>query len=442
MIIAARMAARRVRRYAQAALLLVAAVVQGLQAHEVPNDVTIQAYLRPEGARLRLLVRVPLVAMRDMTWPFRSPGILDTSRATPVLTDAAMLWVGGEATMYEGRQALPTPGVVAIRATLPTDRSFESYGQALALVTGSPRPDSDEISIQEGFLDVLFEYPIASEASRFSIEPRWGRLGIHALTRLRLILPDGAVRAFELQGDPGLVRLDPLWYQASGHFIAEGFHHALGRTPLLLLLVSLVLPFRRLRDLVVVGAAFALAHSLTLLASAFGVSPDVLWFPSLIETLMAFSLVYVGVENMVGATFDRRWRNAFAFGLVYGFSLALALQPTLQLAGIHAMTARLSFNAGVGLGQVFVLTLAIPALRLLFRFAVPEWIGVAMLSAIVAHAGWHAMTASAEVLRQYHFVWPELTPAFLADLVRWMMVAVVAAGLLWVMSTLTRKPSR
>src|SRR5207253_396749 len=54
-------------------------------AHDIPNDVTVQAFLKPEGKTLRLLVRVPLLAMRDMDYPKRrgatSADLVDLSRA-------------------------------------------------------------------------------------------------------------------------------------------------------------------------------------------------------------------------------------------------------------------------------------------------------------------------------------------------------------------------
>src|SRR5207247_4268838 len=56
-----------------------------LRAHDIPNDVTVQAFVKPDGQTLRLLVRVPLLAMRDMDYPKR-PGstnaeLVDLSRA-------------------------------------------------------------------------------------------------------------------------------------------------------------------------------------------------------------------------------------------------------------------------------------------------------------------------------------------------------------------------
>ena len=47
--------------------------------------------------------------------------------------------------------------------------------------------------------------------------------------------------------------------------------------------------------------SFTVAHSVTLIASAYGMAPDSLWFPPLIETLIAVSIVYMAFENIVGA---------------------------------------------------------------------------------------------------------------------------------------------
>ena len=41
--------------------LLLAAVTSNARAHDIPNDVHIQAFVKPEGQQLQLLVRVPLV---------------------------------------------------------------------------------------------------------------------------------------------------------------------------------------------------------------------------------------------------------------------------------------------------------------------------------------------------------------------------------------------
>ena len=62
-----------------------------------------------------------------------------------------------------------------------------------------------------------------------------------------------------------------------------------------------MIPFRRFRSLVIVVTAFTVAHSITLIASAYNLAPDALWFPPLVETLIAASIVYMALENIVGA---------------------------------------------------------------------------------------------------------------------------------------------
>jgi HupE/UreJ protein len=436
-----------------------------LEAHDIPNDVTVQTFVKPDGKTLRLLVRVPLGAMRDMDYPkprgTTRGDLMDLGRAEPTLRDAATLWIGDFLDVYENDEPLGKPQVAAVRAALQSDRSFTSYDEALAHVTGPPLAADTEFVWGQGLLDVLFEYPIRSDRSRFAIEPRLARLGIRTLTVLRFLPPGGAVRAFEFYGDPGLVHLDPSWRQAAWQFVKLGFFHILDGTDHLLFLGCLVIPFRRFRPLVAVVTAFTVAHSITLIASAYNLAPDALWFPPLIETLIATSIFYMALENIVfttqkkpqssqstqsdvfsadsalsavpsfGSTLKRRWLVTFGFGLVHGFGFSFALRQTLQFAGSHLLTSLLSFNIGVELGQLLVLVLLIPALGLLFRYVVAERLGTVMLSAIVAHTAWHWMTERYAVLRQFRFAWPVVDAAFLASAMRWAMLAVIAVGLYW-----------
>lgn len=418
--------------------LLCLALPALLPAHDIPNDVTVQAFVKPSGAHLNLLIRVPLAAMRDVDFPTTGPGYLDLSRISgnaPLLPDAATLWISDAIDLYEDDARLPKPRVVETRASLPSDRSFTSYESAFAHVTGPHLPANTTVYWNQTMLDVLFEYPIQSDRSRFSIHPGFGRLGLHVVTVLRFIPPGSPVRAFEFADDPGLVRLDPRWHQAALRFVRLGFSHILDGTDHLLFLLCLVIPFRRFRALIPVITAFTIAHSITLIASAYNLGPDALWFPPLIETLIAISIVYMALENIVGgATVERRWIMAFGFGLVHGFGFSFALRQTLQFAGSHLLTSLLSFNVGVELGQLLVLALMIPVLDLLFRYVVKERMGTIILSALVAHTGWHWMLDRWDRLRQFRFQWPELTAGFLAIAMRWLMAAVILAGLVWLVS--------
>ncbi len=268
-------------------------------AHDIPSDVTVQAFLKPEGQRLLLLVRAPLGAMRDVQFPTRGPEILDLARAERALRDAATIWISDAIAVYEDGDRLGAPRLVETRVSLPSDRSFASYETAMAHVTGPPLPDDTQLIWNQGMLDALFEYRIRSDRSAFSIHPALARLGIRVTTVLRFLPPGGTVRAFEYIGDPGLVTVDPRWHQAAWQFVKLGFFHILDGTDHLLFLLCLVIPFRRLGPLILVVTAFTSAHSITLLASAFNLGPDTLWFPPLIETLIALSIVYMALENIV-----------------------------------------------------------------------------------------------------------------------------------------------
>lgn len=412
--------------------VLLAILPSTVLAHDIPAEVTVQSFLKPAGDRLHLLVRVPLQALRDITFPERPPGYLDIPRTEALMPDAATLWLSDFVDLYEGDTPLRKPISIHTRLSLPSNRSFVSYEDAVAHILGPMLSPETNIVWNQTMLDVLFEYPIQSDRSAFSIHPRLARLGLRVVSVLRFLPPGGAVRAFEFTGDPGLVRLDPRWYQAALQFVNLGFHHILDGTDHLLFLACLVIPFRRFRALIPIVTSFTVAHSITLIASAYDLAPSALWFPPLVETLIAASIVYMALENIVGRmTVHRRLLITFAFGLVHGFGFSFALRETLQFAGNHLLTSLLSFNIGVELGQLLVLILLIPCLELLFRFAVAERMGTIILSAFVAHTAWHWLSERAARLSQFHFELPELTPALLATVLSWLMVAVILAGLAW-----------
>jgi hypothetical protein len=272
----------------------------------------------------------------------------------------------------------------------------------------------------------------------FAVRPGFARLGVEVATALRFVTADG-VRAFEFRGDPGLVRLDPRLHEAAWQFVKLGFFHILDGVDHLLFLLCLVIPFRRLRPLIVVVTAFTLAHSVALLGAAWNFVPDAPWFPPLVETLIAGSVLYMALENIVSASALRRrallaapWRRAllaFGFGLVHGFGFSFALNDTMQFAGSHLLMSLLSFNIGVELGQVLVLIALVPALQALFRYVMPERIGTIVLSALVAHVAWHWTADRWSALRE--FPAPVLDAAALVTSVRLMLGITIVVAAVW-----------
>jgi hypothetical protein len=117
-----------------------------------------------------------------------------------------------------------------------------------------------------------------------------------------------------------------------------------------------------LRATAAIVTSFTVAHSLTLIAASLG------WLalPSrLVESLIAVSIVYTAIENIVRP--DVRWRFAltFAFGLMHGLGFAGVLAELLPPDDV--VVPLLAFNAGVELGQLSIVVVTLPLLALLCR---------------------------------------------------------------------------
>jgi hypothetical protein len=87
-----------------------------------------------------------------------------------------------------------------------------------------------------------------------------------------------------------------------------------------------------------------------------------------------------------------------AFGLVHGFGFSFILSQELQLAGDHFLLSLLSFNIGVEVGQIAFLAIALPVMSLLLRQADTRRLGIAIVSALVAHTAWHWLSERWETL--------------------------------------------
>lgn len=121
-------------------------------------------------------------------------------------------------------------------------------------------------------------------------------------------------------------------------------------------------PRAALRNTATIITAFTVAHSLSLIASSLG------WvgLPSqLVESLIAVSIIYTAVEDIVRP--DVRWRFVltFGFGLVHGLGFASRLKELLPET--HIIAPLLSFNVGVELGQLTIVLVALPLFWLVAR---------------------------------------------------------------------------
>ncbi len=143
-------------------------------------------------------------------------------------------------------------------------------------------------------------------------------------------------------------------------FFVLGLEHILSGYDHLLFLAGLLLGVHGSRRVAVTATAFTIGHSLTLMSAVLGI---VALPAGLVEPLIAASIAYVGVENLVSTNTSSRWRTALAFGLIHGFGFAGALQELgVGSGGVRTVVPLGFFNLGVEAGQVAVALMVLPVL--------------------------------------------------------------------------------
>lgn len=161
-------------------------------------------------------------------------------------------------------------------------------------------------------------------------------------------------------------------------FLRSGFDHVIYGLDHILFLVALLLvvclrqpkgqsilargPIDSLRKTAGIVTAFTVGHSLTLIVASLG------WFTlpgRFVESMIAASIVFVAIENVLKPDPQRRYLITFAFGLMHGLGFAAMLQPLLPPGA--ALFPLLVFNVGVELGQLAIVAVCLPMLVLCLR---------------------------------------------------------------------------
>jgi hydrogenase/urease accessory protein HupE len=198
-------------------------------------------------------------------------------------------------------------------------------------------------------------------------------------------------RLLDAGSDPVAINLDGLSPSAGGtarHFLELGVRHILSGYDHLLFLAGLILAARTVRDVLVALTAFTAAHSLSLALVVIG---GIYAPASLVEPLIAGSIVWVGLENLVRGGSSSRWPLVFGFGLIHGFGFAGALMELgLARSASETFVGLLSFNIGVETGQLVVAAFAAPFVWLTRRR--PMWrarvISTCSLAMVIAGGYW------------------------------------------------------
>lgn len=151
--------------------------------------------------------------------------------------------------------------------------------------------------------------------------------------------------------------------QLAWDFLVLGFEHLARGIDHVLFVVALLLGARGLRDVLAMASVFTVAHSLTLVAAAAGLVGVPAW---LVEPLIALSIAFVALENLLEPRLAHRLPVVFGFGLLHGLGFAGALSIDAGWSW-SLLGSLLSFNVGIEIGQLLVIGLVFPLLLVVRR---------------------------------------------------------------------------
>src|SRR6266550_894218 len=135
-----------------------------VRAHDVPDEIVIRTYLKPDATRLQVLLRIPLLAVTETNLPKDGTGYLAMPYLDPALQDAANQIASGIVFLENGDR-LSQFRMTGGRISLPSDKSFDTYEGAVARVRGPKLPNDTQLFYNQGYLDLELTYPIQSANS-------------------------------------------------------------------------------------------------------------------------------------------------------------------------------------------------------------------------------------------------------------------------------------
>ena len=160
------------------------------------------------------------------------------------------------------------------------------------------------------------------------------------------------------------------FWETFAQFVIMGIEHILTGYDHLVFLLGLIILGGSFGSILKIVTSFTVAHSITLILA----SLEIVALPGrLVESIIAISILYVGVENLFIKNTNYRWLLTGAFGLIHGFGFAGALAET-QIPKNHFFEAMLTFNVGVEIGQLFIVALLLPIILFLRRFDWNVWL--------------------------------------------------------------------
>jgi hydrogenase/urease accessory protein HupE len=248
------------------------------------------------------------------------------------------------AVTFDGVVATPRATCVVDAGDPQTPPELNVPGVTVTL-RGAMPPGAKTFTWQYGLTFASYALVIKTEES--SHEPR-------ATSHEQTIWLEGDEKSPQVE----MARVEPpssRWSVARTYFTL-GFTHILpGGADHILFVLGIFLLSRRLKPILLQVSAFTIAHSITLGLTMYGI---IALPSSIVEPMIALSIVYVAVENIVTADL-KPWRLAlvFGFGLLHGMGFAGVLSE-LALPSTEFLTGLTAFNVGVEAGQLGVILCA------------------------------------------------------------------------------------
>jgi hydrogenase/urease accessory protein HupE len=154
---------------------------------------------------------------------------------------------------------------------------------------------------------------------------------------------------------------DNSWFS----FFKLGMLHILTGYDHLLFLLALLFRKQTFKQYAAIVTSFTIAHSITITLAVLGIID----LPSkFVEATIAFSIVYVALENLFRKEIRHRWGLTFAFGLIHGLGFANLLQE-MNISKSQLAGSMLSFNIGIELVQLILVLLVLPLLTYIHRLS-------------------------------------------------------------------------
>jgi len=147
-------------------------------------------------------------------------------------------------------------------------------------------------------------------------------------------------------------------------FLKLGIEHLLTGYDHILFLLTVIVGLTFIESVKAV-TSFTLAHSITMALAFLGA---ISLPPSVVEPLIAITVIYVAIENVVRREIRWRWIWTFIFGLVHGLGFVGALK-VITVSRSELVLSLVSFNIGIELAQLLVVALAMLALHYVKRYS-------------------------------------------------------------------------